>query len=237
MSSLRVLLLVPVWNEEERVAGVIEDLQRHTPYDILVVDDGSTDRTAEIARSRGCTVLSHPRNQGVGAAIRTAIRYAIQSQYGILVPVNGTGKTPASSIPALLAPILEQGYDFVQGSRYLAGSELKNLPLHRSIGTRLYSALFSVLLGRRVTDGTSGFRALRVAIFQDPRFQLDQPWLDRYELEPYLYYKSVEFGYRVKEVPVKIVYPSSGRYTKMRVLTDWWRIVRPLVYLRCGFRK
>jgi len=237
VSNLRVLLLVPVWNEESRLAGVIEDLRLHTPYDILVVDDGSADRTAEVARTLNCTVVSHPRNQGVGSAIRTAIRYAIQKQYDILVPVNGTGKTPASSIPALIAPIAEGRCDFVQGSRYMAGSELTNLPLHRSIGTRLYSALFSLFLGRRVTDGTSGFRGLRVTMLNDPRFRLDQTWLDRYELEPYLYYKSVEFGYRVAEVPVRIVYPASGRYTKMRVLTDWWRIVRPLFYLKFGIRK
>jgi glycosyltransferase involved in cell wall biosynthesis len=226
-----------VWNEEARIAGVIEDLRLHLRHDILVVDDGSTDRTAEIARTLHCTVVSHPRNQGVGAAIRTGIRYAVQGQYDILVPVNGTGKTPASGIPALIAPIVEGRCDFVQGSRYLAGSEPANLPLHRRIGTRLYSAVFSLFLGRRVTDGTSGFRALRVAMLRDPRFRLDQPWLDRYELEPYLYYKSVELGYRVTEVPARIVYPESGRYTRMRILTDWWRIFRPLVYLRCGLRK
>jgi len=232
----RVLLFVPVWNEESRIAGVIDDLRQHTPHDILVLDDGSTDRTAEIARAHGCPVISHPRNQGVGAAIRYAIRYAQQNRYDVIVPVNGTGKTPASSISTLIAPILNDGYDFVQGSRYMPGSELSNLPLHRSLGTRLYSALFSLFLGRRVTDGTSGFRALRVAMLQDPRFRIDQPWLDRYELEPYLYYQSVRLGFRVLEVPVKIVYPASGRYTKMRVLTDWWRIVRPLFYLRLGIR-
>jgi glycosyltransferase involved in cell wall biosynthesis len=109
----RVLLFVPVWNEESRIAGVIDDLRHHTPYDILVVDDGSSDRTAELARARGCPVVTHPRNQGVGSAIRTAIRHAQQNQYDIIVPVNGTGKTPASSIPALIAPIIEAGYDFV----------------------------------------------------------------------------------------------------------------------------
>jgi dolichol-phosphate mannosyltransferase len=237
MTDSKVLVVAPVWNEAGKVGRVIDDLQQHTKYDILVVDDGSTDQTAEVGRSKGCIVIRHPVNLGVGAAIRTAIKYAIQQDYDILVVVSGTGKTPAESIPLLVTPILAEGYDFVQGSRYLAGSRLENLPLHRSIGTRLYSALFSLFLGRTVTDGTSGFRALRATMLKDPRFLFDQPWLNRYELEPYLYYKSVEFGYRLKEVPVTILYPTAKDYTKMRILVDWWRIVRPLFYLKLGIKK
>jgi dolichol-phosphate mannosyltransferase len=233
----KTLVVAPVWNEAARIGAVVDDVRRATPHDILVVDDGSTDATPEIARQHGAQVISHPRNQGVGAAIRTGIRHAIEHQYEILVVTNGAGKTPAEGIPRLVAPIAEAGCDFVQGSRYLPGSELANLPFHRSIGTRFYSALFSLFTGRRITDGTSGFRAIRVAILEDPRFRLDEPWLNRYELEPYLYYKTLQFGFKVKEVGVKVAYPATGRYTRMRVLTDWWKIIRPLFYLRLGIRK
>ena len=97
--------------------------------------------------------------------------------------------------------------------------------------------MFSWFVGRVVTDGTSGFRAMRLSILQDPGFQIDQSWLDRYELEPYLYYQSIRLGYRVKEVGVEIVYPAQQNYTKMRVLTDWWRIIRPLLFLKLGLRR
>ena len=233
----KVLILVPVWNEQERVGAVIDDLRQHTKHDILVLDDGSSDQTANVARDAGCLVVSHETNRGVGAAIRTAIHYAAKAGYDIVVVVNGTGKTPARCIPGLLQPILEEGYDFVQGSRYLKGGTRENLPLHRSIGTRLHSVLFSFCLGHTVTDGTSGFRAFRLSCFKDPRFALDQGWLDRYELEVYLYYQSVALGFKVKETPVDILYPVSGRYTRMRMLVDWWRITRPIFYLKLGIKK
>lgn len=237
VSPHRILALIPAWNEQDRIAGVIQDLHQNGYDDILAVDDGSTDRTPAVARELGCTVISHAQNFGVGAAIRTGIGFACDQHYDVLIVVNGIGKTPARCIPDLSRPIIEAGYDFVQGSRYLKDGKRPGLPFHRSIGTKVHSALFGLCLRRRVTDGTSGFRAMRVSMLRDPRFRLDQPWLDRYELEPYLYYKCVELGYRVKEVPVEIVYPKSGHYTKMHVLLDWWRITRPLIFLRFGWRK
>ena len=228
---------MPVWNEERRIALVIDDLRQHTSHDVLVVDDGSTDRTCAVAEGKGCVVIRHATNAGVGAAIRTGITYAIQHGYEVIAFVSGSGKTPAAFLSDLVNPILTEGCDFVQGSRYLGGGKATNLPFHRSLGTRLYSAVFSLFLGRTVTDGTSGFRAIRVAMLKDPRFLIDQPWLNRYELEPYLYYKAVEFGYKVREAPVEIVYPAARDYTKMRVFVDWWRIVRPLFLLKLGLRK
>ena len=90
-------------------------------------------------------------------------------------------------------------------------------------------------LSNSLTDGSSGVRALRVAIFKDPRFLIDQNWLNRYELEPYLYYKTVRLGYKVKEVPIEVIYPKKN-YTKMRVFIDWWKITRPLIFLKLGIK-
>jgi len=231
----KVLILVPVWNEESKVEKVINDIQQYSSYDILVVDDGSRDRTSEVAEKTGCKVVKHKTNLGVGSAIRTAIKYALANGYEILVPVSGTGKTPATNIPNLVNPIINQGYDFVQGSRYLYKERKLSMPLHRSIGTKFYSFIFSLLLNRKITDGSSGVRALRVAIFKDPRFLIDQNWLNRYELEPYLYYKTVRLGYKVKEVPMEVIYPKKN-YTKMRVFIDWWKITRPLIFLKLGIK-
>ena len=86
-----------------------------------------------------------------------------------------------------------------------------------------------------VSESTNGFRAFRLAMLDDPRMRLDQDWLDRYELEPYLLYQSVRCGFRVREVPVTVRYHSRGT-TKMKFLTDGWRILRPLVYLRLGLK-
>jgi dolichol-phosphate mannosyltransferase len=232
----KTLVVAPVWNEEGRIATTVSDLRSHWNGDILLVDDGSTDRCGEVARAAGCHVIRHESNLGVGAALRTGIGYARARGYEVVVIVSGAGKTPGAGIPDLLEPITERGFDFVQGSRYLRGRGRMGMPFHRHLGTLGYSFLFSFLLGRRVTDGSSGFRAIRLSVLGNPAFRLDQTWLDRYELEPYVYYKSVRLGYRVCETPVAIVYPKSGRYTKMRPFLDWWRITRPLVFLWLGIR-
>jgi dolichol-phosphate mannosyltransferase len=150
-----------------------------------------------------------------------------------VVILAGNDKDRPPEIERLLAPIAEHGYDFVQGSRYLEGGEFDQMPFYRLLATRyVHPLLFSLLVGRRFTDTTNGFRAIRLSALADPRIELDQRWLDQYELEPYLFYKMVALGYRVTEVPVTKIYPPHELgYTKMKPITGWWSILRPLVLL------
>ena len=98
--------------------------------------------------------------------------------------------------------------------------------------------IFSLITGRWITDSTNGFRAVRTSVFNDQRINLNQPWLDQYELEPYLVYKAIALGYKFTEVPVSKIYPPRRfGYTKMRPLTGWWSILRPLVFLGLGLKK
>ena len=152
--------------------------------------------------------------------------------------VAGNGKDSPADIAKLKAAI-EEGYDFVQGSRYLPGGSQGRMPLYRKISTRfIHPLLFSLITGRNITDSTNGFRAIRVAILDDERINIDQEWLDRYELEPYLFYKAIVCGYRVKEVPVTKIYPPKGQgYTKMKAVTGWWSILRPIFLLGLGIKK
>jgi dolichol-phosphate mannosyltransferase len=107
------------------------------------------------------------------------------------------------------------------------------MPFYRRLATRyMHPLLFSLLVGRRFTDTTNGFRAIRLSALADPRIDLDQRWLDQYELEPYVFYKMITLGYRVTEVPVTKIYPPHELgYTKMKPITGWWSILRPLVLL------
>ena len=95
--------------------------------------------------------------------------------------------------------------------------------------------LFRLASGRAVTDGTNGMRAFRLSLLDDPRIRLEQDWLDRYELEPYLLFQTIRAGYRVREAPVTVRYHGRGT-TKMHLFRDGWRILRPLVFLRFGLR-
>jgi dolichol-phosphate mannosyltransferase len=235
----RVLCVAPVWNEGERIARVVRAMPVGIVETMLVVDDGSTDDTAAQAEGAGALVLRSGDNRGVGAAIRSGIDYAIEHGYDIVVVVSGGGKTPPAQIPRLLEPIIEGGAELAQGSRYLEGGEFLRMPLIRRLGTRGYSFLFSLFVRRRVTDGSSGFRAFRVSLFDDERINLWQEWLDRYELEPYLLFKALRLRHKVVEVPVTIEYPQSDgkAYTKMRAITDWWKIFRPVFFLGLGLKR
>jgi dolichol-phosphate mannosyltransferase len=235
----RVVCVAPAWNEGERIARVVRAVPGDFVETTVVVDDGSIDDTADHAANAGAEVIRSGRNRGVGAAIRSGIDYAIEHGYEAVVIVSGGGKTPPEQIPRLLEPILNGDADFAQGSRYLDGGEYLRMPLRRRIGTRGYTFLFSLFCGHRVTDASSGFRAFRVSLFDDKRINLWQDWLDRYELEPYLLFKALKLRHRVVEVPVTIEYPKTDgiAYTKMRAITDWWKIFRPVVFLALGFKK
>jgi len=176
---------------------------------------------------------------GVGAPLLAGYRYAIEQGCDVAVTVAGNNKDAPEEIPLLLEPITENRADFVQGSRFLKrAANLGAMPAYRQIATRLHPLLFSLVARRWVTESTDGFRAVRTSVLSDPRLDLSQTWLRQYELEPYLYLRSIQLGYRTVEVPVTKIYPPKHLgQTKMKPITDWWSILRPLVYVDFGLRK
>jgi dolichol-phosphate mannosyltransferase len=118
----RVLLIAPAFNEEAKIGEVVRRAPRDIVDTVLVVDDCSTDRTAEVARARGAEVLSNDRRRGVGYAIRRGYKYARTNRFDIVVVIAGNNKDAPEEIARLLDPICEQDYDFVMGSRYLPGA-------------------------------------------------------------------------------------------------------------------
>lgn len=232
INGKRVITILPVLNEEDKIRHIVAKAPRDLVDEILVVDDCSNDDTASEAHQGGATVLSNQTRVGCGAAIRIGIDYALERRYDIIAVMAGNGKDDARDIPALLRG-LENGFDFVQGSRYLKGGVWENMPLHRVIGTKVYSFLFSILNGLWITDATNGYRAYRASLFDDKRINIWQSWLRNYEVESYLFSKSIRLGYRVGEVPVSKIYPPSLAlgYTKMKPFVDWWRHFRPSLLL------
>jgi dolichol-phosphate mannosyltransferase len=142
------------------------------------------------------------------------------------------GKDDPAEAPRLVDE-LRDGYDYVQGSRYLTeGGASVNLPLGRNLMIRGYTLFFRILSGFKVSDVTNGFRAYRLSLLDDPRIRIEQRWLDHYELEYYLHWKAITLGYRVIEVGVSKTYPKGGgNYSKIRRVRDWWSIVRPTLLL------
>jgi len=240
LKNNKTVIVLPAYNETGKVGRVVEKIKA-TGFvaTIVVVDDCSSDDTSGEAENAGAIVLRHEKNRGVGAAIRTGIHYGIDNGYDICTVLSSDDQHEPTELDSVVSPIINDNYDFIQGSRRLKKGRVVNDVLFRKIATQLYSLLLSVLVGRRITDATNGFRAFRLSIFEHPDINIDQEWLDRYELEPYILFKAIKnTSIRFAEVPITIYYHlETKQYTKMRPFLDWWKLARPLVYLGLRIKK
>lgn len=155
----KTLIIIPAYNEEESLPGVIRDLRDQVPFaDALVVNDGSHDKTAQVARALGVAVLDLPFNLGIGGAVQAGYRYAERNAYDVAVQFDGDGQHLAEEIKKLLRPLSAGEADLVVGSRFLTPGVYR-APFFRRIGIGIFSFVLSRILGMTVTDSTSGFRA------------------------------------------------------------------------------
>ncbi|MGC9974386.1 MAG: glycosyltransferase family 2 protein [Gaiellaceae bacterium] len=202
----RRLAIVPAFNEEDSVGDVIEEIRGFdTALDVVVVDDGSSDRTAEVARAHRAHVVSLPFNLGIGAAVQTGFRYALANGFDLAVQVDADGQHDPSELPKLFSPLEAGKADLVIGSRF-AGERAFRSSFMRRLGIRLFSLTVSAIARRRLTDATSGFRAVNrrgIALFA-----ADYPH-DYPEVEATV--MVVKHRLRVSEVPVRMRERAAGR--------------------------
>jgi len=206
VSALRVLVIVPAFNEEESLPATLDELRRTSPgLDVLVVDDGSRDRTAEVARERGVPVVSHAVNLGVGGALQTGFRWALRHGYGVGVQLDADGQHDPAYLDALLEPVLCGACDVSIGSRYVARSGYR-APLTRRLGMMLFSSVVRLTVGRRITDTTSGFRAYGRDVMEICQHDFPKDFPDA----PLLI-DLARRGFRLAEVPVEMRTREAGR--------------------------
>lgn len=166
--ALRRVAIVPALNEEANIASVISEIRRADPLmAIVVVDDGSTDHTAAVARSCGATVVSLPFNLGIGGAMQTGYQFALEHGFELAIQVDGDGQHHPDEMEKLVGPILDGSADMVVGSRFLVTRSYR-APIMRRIGMAMFARIVSAIVRQRVTDTTSGFRAVNrkgIALF------------------------------------------------------------------------
>jgi glycosyltransferase involved in cell wall biosynthesis len=203
---VRVAVILPAFNEARNLPAVLEELREAAPgYDLCVVDDGSTDRTAEVASSLGATVLRCPVNLGIGGAVQTGYLWARERGHDVAVQFDADGQHDPRELAALVAPVRDGQAELVVGSRFLQAKGYRSTWLRR-LGIRYLGAFLRLRCGAGVTDPTSGFRAVGragIALFA-ASYPSDYP-------EPESIALAVRNGLRVAEVAVRMRQRGHGR--------------------------
>ena len=201
-----MLIIVPALNEEESLPVTLDELARKAPgRPVLVVDDGSRDRTPQVARERGVSVVSHAVNLGVGAALQTGFRWALREGYDIGVQLDADGQHDPAYLEALLEPVVAGTCDVSIGSRYVSQSGYR-APLARRLGMMLFSTVVQATVGQRITDTTSGFRAYDREVMEICQHDFPKDFPDA----PLLI-DLARRGFRIAEVPVEMRAREAGR--------------------------
>ena len=235
---MRVLAEFNVYNEADKFRKVLEKIPQKRDYDVVIVNDGSTDHFDEVVKDFDFPVIHHPRNLGIGEAIRSALKYARENGYDIVALLAGNGKMLPEDVPVVVAPILQGECDYVQGSRFLPGGRGDNLPGKRRWMLKAYTKFVNMMTGFNGTDASCGFRAWKLSLLDHPKIDIWQDWLAKYELESYIHYKALTLGFRVKEVPVSMIYPPERKnYSKIKPFVGWWSILRPWLLLKLRLKR
>ena len=203
---MKLLILIPAYNEEETIADVIQETQKNFPEaDICVVNDGSEDKTGAILKEDPDIISLHlPFNMGIGGALWTGFNYFCQKDYEFLLRLDSDGQHPPSEAAKLLEPLTQGEADLVIGSRFITRTGYLSSQLRR-VGIRLLNMLTTIIMKNEITDNTSGFRAYsRKAVrllTEDYPFDYPEP------IEVYMLHRN---GLRIKEIPIKMTARKGG---------------------------
>ena len=229
------VVLIPVINEGERILKELYRAYKHQiadHADIVICDGGSTDGSTaarKLKKLRVNTLLVKKDKGKQGAQLRMGIYWALKRGYKGIITIDGNYKDSIEDVPRFIQK-LEEGYDFVQGSRFIKGGRAVNTPFSRLLAVRLLHApVISVTAGQKFTDTTNAYRAYSARYLKDERVAPLRDVFMTYELLAYLSVRATQLGYRACEIPVKRVYPKKGAVpTKISFLKGNTELIRIL---------
>lgn len=218
MRDKKILVIIPAYNEQSTVGSIVEKIHQSLKNaDILVVNDGSSDNTSQVAGAKGAIVLDFPYNLGIGAAMQAGYKFAYRKDYDIAVQCDADGQHRPAQINILIDALTNENVDMVLGSRFLRKKRFKS-EIFRLLGILIFSRVLSLFIGQRITDPTSGFRAVNKEVIKS--FSISYPE-DYPEPEALLLLHRQKFT--IKEVAVNMNSRKGGNST----ITGW----RPFYYM------
>ncbi|MBN2125273.1 MAG: glycosyltransferase family 2 protein [Deltaproteobacteria bacterium] len=202
----RKCVIIPAFNEERSIAEVIKGIRESGHGDIIVVDDGSTDKTGARAREAGAFVIPHPFNMGYGVALQTGYKYALRRGYDLLVQMDGDGQHDPDSIGDLFESVESGRCDMALGSRFLS-PQAYEVGILKSFGIGLFRGMIRLMTGETITDPTSGYQCLKRTVFETLSrdiFPTDYP-------DANIIIMLHRMGFQIKEIPVAMRPNPAGR--------------------------
>ncbi len=219
--NMRTIIAIPAFNEAQVIGSVIQKVQYIFPEaDLLVIDDGSSDDTQNVARRSGATVIRHRINRGLGGAIGTALAWAQRQQADALVTIDADGQHDPQDIVTALKPVLEGQADIVIGSRMMGVKYA--MPIDRRVINRVANFITSIMFGVTTTDSQSGFR-----VFGKKAIEGIQIKTNRMEVSSEIFAEISRLHLRLSEVPIKVIYTDYSRQkgqTNMNALAVLFRL-------------
>ncbi len=219
MDNNKICIIIPAYNEEKIIASVLKKVKALN-MDVLVVDDGSTDSTVELARKNGAMVLENKQNQGKGAALKKGFDHVLRSDYHAVITMDGDGQHDPVSIKEFINKQQKTNADIVIGNRM---RNTENMPLIRIITNRFMSWIISRASKQRIPDTQCGFRLIKRKILENITLIAS-----RYDMESEILIKSAKKGYKIESVPIEAIY--RGERSKIHPVLDTLRFIK--TYLR-----
>lgn len=213
---MNILVIIPAFNVAEYLKNVINDTRKYLD-DILVVDDGSSDKTYEVASNCGVYVIRHKENLGKGSTLQTGFAYAIENDYEVVITLDGDGQHDPEHIPDFLLAFENTDADLIIGSRI---DDKADMPFPRRCSNFLTSRILSGFLHTKIEDSQSGYRLIKTDLLKTIKLKSKN-----YQLETEIIIKAVKTGFKIGFVPIKVIYGSKFK-TSIRGWTDTFRWIR-----------
>ncbi|ACX72098.1 glycosyl transferase family 2 [Methanocaldococcus vulcanius M7] len=213
-----IFIVIPAFNEEKMIGETLKNLKREGYKNIIVVDDGSSDRTYEIAKKENVIVCRHILNRGLGGALGTGIKCALIYNPKVIVTFDADGQHHPRDVEKVAKPIIEQNFDFVIGSRMMDKKELKNMPLVKRVGNFGLNLITYLMGGYFVTDSQSGLRAFS---YESAKKVINALKSDRYEVSSEFIIIAKKHQLKLKEVPIKTIYTEYSMSRGTNVITGF----------------